>query len=346
VEIALEASRGADLIIYNLFSLEGQFISRGLDVPSIAVSPHLQMRPVPAGFKTQLSKSHPSIYQRLMSCSKGVEVGLAEVEHWMWRMFIDDYGSVCEALGLPLLPFSLDQRGVLPTPTPLLYGLSPSVLPRQPWWPDSVVLCGFWTLPSRYYPVPDSGVKALFHSLPTPPLYVGYGSMESYLTDVDWTAFITTLDRGLKRHHGLSAVFQCTENGRIVQAYSELSSKPNGIHLLTEVLSHDWLFPQCLAVLHHGGTGTVAAALTSGKPQIISPVMFDQNMWAEHLDWVGVAYQVSSPGKMTAERLSQALDFVKNENVQKRVFELRKDVANENGLKTTVDVIRRTLNRK
>ncbi|CAI7996344.1 hypothetical protein GBAR_LOCUS1856 [Geodia barretti] len=71
VEIALEASRGADLIIYNLFSLEGQFISRGLDVPSIAVSPHLQMRPVPAGFKTQLSKSHPSIYQRLMSCSKG-----------------------------------------------------------------------------------------------------------------------------------------------------------------------------------------------------------------------------------------------------------------------------------
>ena len=66
----------------------------------------------------------------------GVEVGFAEVEHWMWRMFIDDYGSVCEALGLPLLPFSLDQRGVLPSPTPLLYGLSPSVLPRQPWWPD------------------------------------------------------------------------------------------------------------------------------------------------------------------------------------------------------------------
>ena len=149
----------------------------------------------------------------------------------------------------------------------------------------------------------------------------------------------------LKRH-GVCAVFQCHENGPVARAYSQLSPKPDTVHLLTGELAHDWLFPHCLAVLHHGGTGTVATALNSSKPQIISPVMFDQTMWAEHLDWVGVACQAPSPAKITGERLSQALDFVKDESVQKRVFELKRAVTEENGLKMATDVIMRTLNIK
>lgn len=44
VEASLEASRGADLVVFNLFSLEGQFIACHRDIPCIAMSPHLQMR--------------------------------------------------------------------------------------------------------------------------------------------------------------------------------------------------------------------------------------------------------------------------------------------------------------
>jgi UDP:flavonoid glycosyltransferase YjiC (YdhE family) len=36
------------------------------------------------------------------------------------------------------------------------------------------------------------------------------------------------------------------------------------------------LFPRCAAVLHHGGIGTVAAALAAGVPQLIRPLCFDQ----------------------------------------------------------------------
>src|SRR6266545_1468380 len=36
------------------------------------------------------------------------------------------------------------------------------------------------------------------------------------------------------------------------------------------------LFPQCAAVLHHGGIGTVAGALAAGVPQLIRPLCFDQ----------------------------------------------------------------------
>lgn len=64
------------------------------------------------------------------------EVSYAEVDHWMWRLFLDDYGCVCESLGLPILPFSLDSSGALPPPTALLYGISPAVISRQPYWPQ------------------------------------------------------------------------------------------------------------------------------------------------------------------------------------------------------------------
>jgi len=37
------------------------------------------------------------------------------------------------------------------------------------------------------------------------------------------------------------------------------------------------LFPQCAAVVHHGGIGTVAKSMAAGTPQLICPICFDQN---------------------------------------------------------------------
>lgn len=36
------------------------------------------------------------------------------------------------------------------------------------------------------------------------------------------------------------------------------------------------LFPHCAAVVHHGGIGTTAKALTTGTPQLVLPLAFDQ----------------------------------------------------------------------
>jgi len=40
----LQASQGADCIIFNLFSLEGYFIAKHLGIPCIAASPHVVAR--------------------------------------------------------------------------------------------------------------------------------------------------------------------------------------------------------------------------------------------------------------------------------------------------------------
>ena len=63
----------------------------------------------------------------------------------MWRLFLDDFGQAAEAVGIQGIPF-LEKDGrvprTLPPPTPLIYGISPHVLQRQPYWPERFVRCG------------------------------------------------------------------------------------------------------------------------------------------------------------------------------------------------------------
>ena len=67
---------------------------------------------------------------------------MAEVEHWMWRLFLDDLGNACASLDMQNVPFlncSGSEGSLLPSPTPLLYGISPSLLQREPFWPSRFV---------------------------------------------------------------------------------------------------------------------------------------------------------------------------------------------------------------
>ncbi|PKA53809.1 Sterol 3-beta-glucosyltransferase UGT80A2 [Apostasia shenzhenica] len=54
-------------------------------------------------------------------------------------------------------------------------------------------------------------------------------------------------------------------------------------------IPYAWLFVRCAAVVHHGGSGSTAAALHAGIPQILCPFILDQFYWAERLFWLGVA---------------------------------------------------------
>jgi len=74
----------------------------------------------------------------------------------------------------------------------------------------------------------------------------------------------------------MEAIFQCTQGGLISQTYSTLKHHPKRVYLWTKPIPHLWLFEKCSAILHNGGSRTVASALLTRKPQIICPVMFDQ----------------------------------------------------------------------
>jgi UDP:flavonoid glycosyltransferase YjiC (YdhE family) len=66
------------------------------------------------------------------------------------------------------------------------------------------------------------------------------------------------------------------------------------------------LLPRCVALVHHGGIGTTAAALASGTPQLILPLAWDQPDNAARVhklgagDWLG-------PRRRSAKHLARAL---------------------------------------
>lgn len=57
--------------------------------------------------------------------------------------------------------------------------------------------------------------------------------------------------------------------------------------LVVGKMSHDQLFHHASCVIHHGGAGTTASVLSSGRPHIIIPHIADQNFWGSEIERLG-----------------------------------------------------------
>ena len=72
---------------------------------------------------------------------------------------------------------------------------------------------------------------------------------------------------------------------------------------------YEQLFSFCFAAFHHGGSGSVAEAIRAGIPQIILPTVFDQQHWAERMQWLSVAkfYRAQSKvNRLTSTKTSSS----------------------------------------
>merc|ERR1712139_680004 len=77
--------------------------------------------------------------------------------------------------------------------------------------------------------------------------------------------------------------------------------------LFVKSAPHEWLFPQCAATVHHGGAGTMAAALRAGKPTVVTPVLFDQFLHGDLVQEQGVGLKLKHLSKVTPAELAAAL---------------------------------------
>lgn len=128
-----------------------------------------------------------------------------DIDHWMWRLFLDDISIACNSSGIPHFPIPyptppslvMTSQWSLPSPTPLLYGFSPSLIPREQYWPESVELCGFWKIPENWLSVKlDEEVQRFIDVHKGRLVYTGFGSMEKYMLDTDWKELMRTLNEG------------------------------------------------------------------------------------------------------------------------------------------------------
>ncbi|ORM25997.1 glycosyltransferase [Williamsia sp. 1135] len=104
-----------------------------------------------------------------------------------------------------------------------------------------------------------------------PPLYVGFGSMA--VADPDRLArVIATATEAA----GLRVLLATGWGGLTFDAPGDR------IHAVPAV-DHDAILPQCVAAVHHGGAGSIAASLRAGLPTLVYWLGADQPLWGRQI---------------------------------------------------------------
>ncbi|MFG1796365.1 glycosyltransferase [Nocardia sp. NPDC049149] len=174
----------------------------------------------------------------------------------------------------------------------------------RPWLAADAVLCpaegmtefdllqtGAWILPDDR-PLPAE-VEA-FLNAGEPPVYVGFGSMASYVPkDIARVAIEAVRAQGR----------------RILLARGWAGLVPiddaDDCFVLGEI-NQQALFQRVAAVVHHGGAGTTTTATRAGAPQVVVPQIGDQPQWAARVAELGIGTAHDGPAP-TVDSLSVAL---------------------------------------
>lgn len=207
--------------------------------------------------------------------------------------------------------------------TPVIVGISGIVYPVPTDVPETTMskinLTGFWVVnpgeQERRLKAGDSnfggsslGPLSEFLSAGEKPVYMGWGSMIAKSSEHMACIAVRSLKKAGLR-------------GIIVGGWAHLEAKhldgqPDSAELheyaaksvlFLSTAPHEWLFPQCMATVHHGGAGTTAAALRSGVPTIVTPCMMDQYDNADLASKSGAGIRLAQLHKLTPETLSKAL---------------------------------------
>lgn len=240
----------------------------------------------------------------------------ALVNQAVWRTFRGPVNAARRALGMPV-------RASPWRDLPMLYGISPSLLPPPPDWPANHRICGQWRAPEHGWQPPPA-LQAFLDAGPA-PVYLGFGSMT-----------------GFDRDQVLPALLAALAPRRVLlfPGWAGLPSAPlpQNVFVLGPT-PHEALFPRCALVIHHGGSGTTHSACRAGVPSLVMPFAADQFFWADRLQQLGVALAALSPKRLDAGTLSRAIAFAEHANTRARAGALGQAMTAENGVRAGVAAI-------
>lgn len=181
-------------------------------------------------------------------------------------------------------------------------------------WPDNTELVGF----IHYDENPDEQLSEdiqRFLAAGEKPVIFTYGTS------------VTQGDRFFK--YGIEAARQLGLRCLVLSVHKEqLPALQSDKELYATYVPFKKLLPQCAAIVHAGGIGTIAQSLAAGLPQLIVPFVNDQPDNAFRLEKLGVSLNIpikkwtksravaglkellnSNEIKMNCERYSKKIDF-------------------------------------
>ncbi|GLQ98818.1 glycosyltransferase [Dyella mobilis] len=240
------------------------------------------------------------------------------VNAMLWKAFRDKTNAARATFKLP-------PRKAVWTEQPMVYGISPQLLPAIADWPANAHLCGQWQTPSHSWEPPAA--LANFLAQGEAPIYIGFGSMTGFDN-------ARLLDALAAATNGRRVLFHAGWSGIDPQAL------PGHFFAIGDT-PHDWLFPRTAAVIHHGGSGTTHSAARAGVPAIVTPFAGDQFFWAERLRLAGVAPAAVDGRKPNADAFGRALDFAAKPEVRQRAHVLGETMQMENGVAEAIVALER-----
>ncbi len=197
-------------------------------------------------------------------------------------------------------------------------------------WPEYHHVCGVFTVPNtaEKWTMPDT-LKQFLKNGPA-PVFITLGSMFSLDASPDITTKILVQGALLA---GCRAIVQ--------SQWDELREIPDHpqIYKIRKV-PHQYIFPHCSAIVHHGGAGTTHSAMLHGCPSIVIEHFGDQLFFANELQRLGVAPEVLHRKNLSADKLAKAIRTVLGDpDMKKRAEALGGIMMKENGVKSAVELI-------
>lgn len=197
----------------------------------------------------------------------------------------------------------------------------------QPDWPVNTVMCGF---PRYDGAPPEARIQTeleAFLASGEPPIVFGLGSSAVMVAGKFWRAAIEAAARLERRAVLLTG-----------SPPEDLGAGPPTVKAF-RYLPYSAVFPRAAAIVHSGGIGTLAQALTAGRPQLIVPVAFDQPDNARRAVKLGVARSIPFR-KATADAMTRELAALLNAPERaKRARAIGEDIAREDGASAACDAL-------
>lgn len=179
-----------------------------------------------------------------------------------------------------------------------LVAVDPALCQAHQEWPSRHQACGFLNLPSNIetWPIPDDLQK--FLDAGPAPVYLTFGSLQQAVPEWSMGLFIEAC-----RLAGCRAVIQTSSK------HFPENTQQGDIYFIGKH-PHQQLFPQCAAIVHHGGAGTTHSASLCGRPSIVIPFMDEQLFWARSLQKLGIAPKPLPAKHATAALLASRITTV------------------------------------
>ena len=233
-----------------------------------------------------------------------------------WRM---------ETLGLaPIRTKSLSGHRLLrDLQVPFLYCYSEQLLAKPPDWGEHISVTGFWFLDGATTWSPPSDL-AEFLAAGEPPIFVGFGSI------------VVANPDGLTQTV-LDALALVGRRAIVQKGWAGMdpASVPENVMMIGPA-PHDWLFPHCSCVVHHGGAGTTAAGVRAGRATVVVPFFGDQFFWGRTVAHMGIGGAPVPYTELTAEKLAASIQQALTPEVQAKASQAGANIRAEDGVANAV----------